>query len=123
LHSPRARILVADDEAPIREMLCHFLTHEGYVVSSVETGRDALAAVETFRPDVILVDMVMPGLSGADVLIALRQTRVTVPVILMSAYDVVVGDAFFTVLAKPFDLPAMADAVAAAAARGRTADD
>ena len=93
------------------------------MVSSVETGRDALAAVETFRPDVILVDMVMPGLSGADVLIALRQTCVTVPVILMSAYDVVVGDAFFKVLSKPFDLPAMADVVAAAAARGRTAGD
>ena len=119
LKPPRARVLVADDEVQVRELLRHFLTREGYLVSAVETGREALAAVTTFQPDVILVDMVMPGLSGADVLIALRRASVTVPVILISAYDVVVGEAFFAVLTKPFNLRTLAEAVTAAVDHGR----
>ena len=122
LKPPRARVLIADDEAQVRELLRHFLTREGYLVSAVETGREALAAVTTFHPDVILVDMVMPGLSGADVLIALRRAGVTVPVILISAHDVVGGEAFFAVLTKPFNLRTMAEIVAAAVDHGRTSD-
>jgi DNA-binding response OmpR family regulator len=122
LKPPRARVLIADDEAQVRELLRHFLTREGYLVSAVETGREALAAVTTFHPDVILVDMVMPGLSGADVLIALRRAGVTVPVILISAHDVVGGEAFFAVLTKPFNLRTMAEIVAAAVGHGRTSD-
>jgi DNA-binding response OmpR family regulator len=111
-------VLIADDEAQVRELLRHFLTREGYLVSTVETGRQAIDTVTTFQPDVILVDMVMPGLSGADVLIALRQAGVTVPVILISAYDVIVGEGFFRVLSKPFNLRTMAEAVAAALEQG-----
>ena len=113
-------MLIADDEAEVRELLRHFLTREGYLVSAVETGREALAAVTSFQPDVILVDMVMPGLSGADVLIALRRAGVRVPVVLITAHDVVGGDAFFRVLRKPFNLRSMADLVAAAVDHGRT---
>jgi chemotaxis response regulator CheB len=93
-------VLIADDEAQVRELLRHYLTREGYLVSTVEDGREALDAVPTFQPEVILVDMVMPGLSGADVLIALRRASVTVPVILISAYDVLVGEGFFRVLSN-----------------------
>ena len=117
---PRARVLIADDEAHVRELLRHFLIREGYLVSTVESGGEALDAVPTFQPDVILVDMVMPGLSGTDVLIALRRAGVTVPVILISAYDVVVGEGFFRVLSKPFNLRALAEVGAAAVDQGRT---
>ena len=119
LQLPRARVLIVDDEAQIREVLRHFLTREGCLVSTVETGREALDAVPIFQPDVILVDMVMPGLSGADVLIALRRASVTVPVILISAHDVIVGEAFFRVLTKPINLRTLADVVAAAVEHGR----
>jgi DNA-binding response OmpR family regulator len=119
LQPPRARVLIVDDEAQIREVLRHFLTREGCLVSTVETGREALDAVPIFQPDVILVDMVMPGLSGADVLIALRRASVTVPVILISAHDVIVGEAFFRVLTKPINLRTLADVVAAAVEHGR----
>lgn len=119
---PRARVLIADDEAQVRELLRHFLTREGYLVSAVEDGREALDAVPTFQPEVVLVDMVMPGLSGADVLIALRRAGVTVPVILISAYDVLAGEGFFRVLSKPFNLRTLAEAVAAAVEHGRTND-
>ena len=118
----RARVLIADDEAQVRELLRHYLTREGYLVSTVEDGREALDAVPTFQPEVILVDMVMPGLSGADVLSALRRASVTVPVILISAYDVLVGEGFFRVLSKPFNLRMVAEAVAAAIEHGRTGE-
>jgi two-component system response regulator AtoC len=120
LKPPRARVLIADDEAHVRELLRHFLTREGYLVSTVEDGREALDTVPTFQPEVILVDMIMPGLAGTDVLIALRRAGVTVPVILISAYDVAVGEGFFRVLSKPFNLRALAEVVAAAVDQGRT---
>ena len=119
VQTPRARILIADDEAHVREVLRHFLTREGYLVSAVEDGRGALDTVSTFQPDVIVVDMVMPGLTGADVLTALRRAGVTVPIILISAYDIVVREGFFAVLTKPFNLRALADTVAAAVDQGQ----
>jgi CheY-like chemotaxis protein len=115
-------VLIADDEAQVRELLRHFLTREGYLVSTVESGREALDAVPTFQPDVILVDMVMPGLSGTDVLIALRRAGVTVPAILISAYDVIATEGFFRVLRKPFNLRTLAEVVAAAVDDGRTSN-
>ena len=119
MQTPRARILIADDEAHVREVLRHFLTRKGYLVSAVEDGRGVLDTVSTFQPDVIVVDMVMPGLTGADVLTALRRAGVTVPIILISAYDIVVREGFFAVLTKPFNLRALADTVAAAVDQGR----
>ena len=119
VQTPRARILIADDEAHVREVLRHFLTRKGYLVSAVEDGRGVLDTVSTFQPDVIVVDMVMPGLTGADVLTALRRAGVTIPIILISAYDVVGREGFFAVLTKPFNLRALADTVAAAVDQGR----
>jgi CheY-like chemotaxis protein len=119
VQTPRARILIADDEAHVREVLRHFLTREGYIVSAVEDGRGVLDTVSTFQPNVIVVDLVMPGLTGADVLTALRRAGVTIPMILISAYDVVGREGFFAVLTKPFNLRALADTVAAAVDQGR----
>jgi DNA-binding response OmpR family regulator len=119
VQTPRARLLIADDEAQVREVLRHFLTREGYLVSAVEDGRGVLDTVSTFQPDVIVVDMVMPGLTGADVLTALRRAGVTVPIILISAYDIVVREGSFAALTKPFNLRALADTVAAAVDQGR----
>jgi len=114
------RVLIADDDPPLLELLDIFLTGQGYVVATVATGAQVLHAVPTFKPDVILVDMLMPGLSGTDVLDALRQAGVTVPVILMSGHQATAREWFFGVLRKPFNLLAMAEVVAAAVAHGRT---
>jgi two-component system OmpR family response regulator len=115
-------VLIADDDAHVRDLLRHFLTREGYLVSVVESGREALDAVPTFQPDVILVDMVMPGLSGTDVLIALRRAGVTVPAILISSYDVIATEGFSRVLSKPFNLRTLSEVVAAAVDAGRTSN-
>ena len=111
-------MLIADDDANIREVLRLFLVGKGYLVSTVESGQEALDAVPMFRPDVIVVDMVMPGLTGSDVLKALRRGGVTVPVILISAYDWVGDAGFFRTMTKPFNLRILAEAVASAVDHG-----
>ena len=98
----------------MRELLRDFLTGQGYEVAAFASGAEAIAAVQTHRPDVILVDMVMPGLSGTDVLDALRMAGLTVPVILLSGTPRRVPEGFFRQLVKPFHLRMVADAVAAA---------
>jgi CheY-like chemotaxis protein len=86
----------------------------GLDLAIAATGDHALEVVPTFQPDVIIVDMLMPGLSGADVLHALRDGGFTMPVILVSGTPRRAGEGFFHVLTKPFDLRTIAVTVAAA---------
>jgi CheY-like chemotaxis protein len=114
------RILVADDEPYVLELLRDFLTGQGYDVTVVANGAEALDAVPAVQPDAILLDMMMPGLSGRDVLDSLRRANVTVPVILISGNQVTLREGFFAVLTKPFDLEKLEKVVAAAVDQGRT---
>jgi DNA-binding NtrC family response regulator len=114
------RVLIVDDESHVREMLRDFLIGQGYEVVAAGTGAQALETVPTFQPDVILIDRLMPGLSGTDVLDALHQAGVIVPVILMSGHHATVREGFFGILHKPFNLRTMAEVVSAAVARRRT---
>ena len=116
------RVLIVDDEPHVRELLREFLTGLGYDVATAATGLDALDAVPDFRPDVIVLDMLMPLLSGKDVLGALRRTGSTAPVILISGNDDSTNEGFFAVLTKPFDLGGMAGVVAAAVHHGHRGD-
>jgi CheY-like chemotaxis protein len=95
-------------------MLREFLMSEGYDVTAVASGAETLGAVPTFQPDVILLDLIMPGLSGRDTFAALQGVAPAVPVILMSGNQVMVREGFFAVLTKPFDLKKLGDVVAAA---------
>jgi two-component system, OmpR family, alkaline phosphatase synthesis response regulator PhoP len=67
-----ARILVVDDERHIARFLVTILTHEGYEARAVYDGEEALAAVESFEPDGVLLDLLLPKLSGQEVLSKLR---------------------------------------------------
>jgi DNA-binding response OmpR family regulator len=67
-----ARILVVDDERHIARFLVYVLTREGYEAEAVYDGEEALAAVERFAPDGILLDLLLPKLSGQEVLARLR---------------------------------------------------
>jgi CheY-like chemotaxis protein len=113
------RILIVDDDRRVREMLCDFLTTVADEVATAASGTEALDIVLRFRPDVVLVDMVMPGMSGADVLAALRRAGYTMPVILISGYIVTPPEGFFAFLRKPFDLRKLAEVVTAAMDHGR----
>jgi DNA-binding response OmpR family regulator len=115
-----SRVLIAEDEPPLRELLHDFLASQGYEVIAVSTGAQVLEAVPTFQPDVIVVDMVLPGLSGIEILAALRQAAYTVPVILTSGHHVAVREGFFGVLRKPFTFQRLVEVVAAAVDHGRT---
>jgi DNA-binding NtrC family response regulator len=119
MYEASGRVLIVDDEPLVCEMLRNFLTgsHE---VATVAGGTDALRIVPIFQPDVILTDMTMPGMSGADLLDALRRAGVTVPVILMSGQPILMPDGFFGVLQKPFDLRKLADVVTGAMNHGKS---
>jgi DNA-binding response OmpR family regulator len=114
------RVLIVDDEPLVCGLLRDFLATESDEVATATSGTDALRIVRVFQPDVILTDMMMPGMSGADLLDALRQTGVTVPVILMSGKPITMPEGFFGLLHKPFDLRELAEVVTAALHHGRT---
>ncbi len=78
------RVLVVDDDPAIREMLSEFATLKGYTVRSVSSRADARGAVVEDPPDVVLLDIEMPGLAGADALIAIQAVAPAVKVIMVS---------------------------------------
>jgi two-component system OmpR family response regulator len=69
----QTRILVADDEGDIRDLLTFKLGQAGYTVQAVSNGTLALAAIEADPPDLAVLDFMMPGLSGIDVLRKVRE--------------------------------------------------
>ena len=82
-------ILVVDDDAPIRRMLERTLTAEGYAVESAADGGEALAAVERAVPDLVVLDVAMPGVDGLSVCRRLRRAGLGLPVLLLTARDAV----------------------------------
>ncbi|MFG2304557.1 response regulator transcription factor [Actinacidiphila glaucinigra] len=81
------RVLVADDDAAIRRSLQRGLRLEGFSVSLADGGRAALAAVRDGAPDVVVLDISMPDLSGIEVCRTLREEDDDVPVLMLSALD------------------------------------
>ena len=84
---PEAAILVVDDDAPIRRMLDRTLSAEGYAVETAADGGEALAAVERSAPDLVVLDVGMPGVDGLSVSRRLRAKGLAVPVLLLTARD------------------------------------
>ncbi|MEA1951776.1 MAG: response regulator, partial [Planctomycetota bacterium] len=83
------KILVVDESATVRAILCDALEDDGYDVSVAASGEDALARVAASCPDVMLLDVEMPGMDGIDVLLALKAREQTrgIAVIMVSAHD------------------------------------
>jgi two-component system phosphate regulon response regulator PhoB len=81
------RILVVDDEPDITALVAYHLARSGYRVSTATTGPDALRAARDERPDIVVLDLMLPGVSGYEVLRELRQRQETqdVGVILLTA--------------------------------------
>lgn len=82
----RPRVLVVDDERHIVDFVAMGLEGRGMDVEGVLNGRDALSAVEGFRPDVVVLDLMLPGLSGLEVCKMVR-TKSSVPILILSARD------------------------------------
>ena len=90
----RARVLVVDDDPALAEMLGIVLRSEGFLPSFVADGERALAAFRDARPDIVLLDLMLPGMSGIDVCRAIRAES-GVPIVMLTAksdtVDVVLG--------------------------------
>jgi two-component system, OmpR family, response regulator len=107
---PATRILVVDDEPSITDAVGTALRYEGFDVRSESTGRGALAAANEFRPDLIVLDIMLPDLDGLEVTRRLRSDGIRIPVLFLTARDAtedkvsgltVGGDDYVT---KPFSL-------------------
>ena len=103
------RMLIVDDEAPVRDVLNDYFVERRFAVMTAANGQDALAAFARERPDVVLLDVRMPGLDGLAVLKRLREVDPGVAVIMVTANeDVTVARetlaiGAFDYVAKPFD--------------------
>ncbi len=80
-----ARILIVEDEPDMLLGLEHNLKYEGFAVTTANTGRDGLEAWKAERPDLVLLDVMLPEMDGFDVLEAIRKIDPGVPVILITA--------------------------------------
>jgi DNA-binding response OmpR family regulator len=119
------RVLVVDDETQVSEMLRDSITYFGYVVQVAPSGEEALRALPTFRPDIILLDLTLPGISGEVVLEHVRRADPDVPVIMITGNSDVevacrtLAQGAFDYIAKPFDLARLKQVLEAATASGR----
>jgi two-component system, OmpR family, response regulator len=104
------RLLIVDDEDNLRSMLAAALSHHGFNVTTAENGREALDRIPAERPDLVLLDVMMPDLDGFEVCRRLRSAGDRTPVLFLTARDAtddrvrgltLGGDDY---LAKPFSL-------------------
>ena len=121
----RRRLLLVEDDPTLRQALAFNLTREGYEVNAVADGETALEAARSERLDLVLLDVMLPGMSGVEVLRVLRREGVTTPVIILSArgdeIDRVVGlkigaDDY---VSKPFSRPELLARIEAVLRRQR----
>jgi len=104
------RVLVVDDEVNITELVAMALRYEQFTVETAHSGRDGLAAVASFRPDLVILDIMLPDIDGFEVARRMAADRLRVPIIFLSARDAaedkvrgltIGGDDYVT---KPFSL-------------------
>jgi DNA-binding response OmpR family regulator len=120
-----ARLLVVEDDDALRSLLARRFEDAGYTVETAATGPDALRAVASAVPDLVLLDVMLPGLDGLDVCRRLRADHALLPILLLTAradeLDRVVGlevgaDDYIT---KPFSVQEVVARVRAALRRSR----
>jgi len=121
----RRRLLLVEDDTTLRQALTFNLTREGYDVSTAADGEAALEAARNEHLDLVLLDVMLPGMSGVEVLRVLRREGIATPVIILSAkgdeIDRVVGlkvgaDDY---IAKPFSRPELLARIEAVLRRQR----
>jgi two-component system OmpR family response regulator len=121
---PMARILVVDDEPNIADLLSAALTFEGYDVGVAGTGAEALEMVRTYRPNLVMLDVMLPDVDGNEVCRRLRQQGEQMPIVFLTARDttedkvegLAMGDDYVT---KPFSIEELMARVGAILRRAR----
>jgi two-component system OmpR family response regulator len=121
------RVLVVDDEVNITDLVATALRYEGFQVADAHDGREALAQVESFRPDLIVLDVMLPDLDGFEVQRRLLDRGRPMPVVFLTARDAtedkikgltIGGDDYVT---KPFSLEELIARIRAVIRRTRGA--
>jgi CheY-like chemotaxis protein len=118
MHGEQPLVLVVDDELFALEAMCGFLAEAGYTIARARDGREALELIRDLHPDAVVLDLMLPVISGGRVLAELHRTHNEVPVVLVSG--VVKAPAFrerLDFLPKPCDPTSLREAVARAVAR------
>ncbi|MCH7593966.1 MAG: response regulator transcription factor [Chloroflexi bacterium] len=85
--SPNRRIVIIEDDPALREALRYNLVSEGYDVGTAEDGSEGLELVRESKADLVILDLMLPGMSGLDICRALRQGGSVVPIIMLTARD------------------------------------
>ena len=127
----QSHILVVDDEPDLLELVHYTLTRAGYQVCCVKSGEEALTQVETRPPDLIVLDLMLPGMDGLEICQRLKRTSQTaaIPIVMLTARsaeaDVVTGlelgaDDYLT---KPFSPRVLSARVKAVLRRQQMADE
>lgn len=117
------RILIVDDEQSVREVLSEYFTEQGYAVETASDGEEALAHVQRSTPDLVLLDVRMPGIDGVETLRRLRGIAPNVAVIMVTANeDVALARDTLKLgaldyVAKPFDFVYLERAIMAGLAQ------
>ena len=114
-----AKILVVEDEPSLQKLLEYQLKRIGHEIVVVADGKQALASVKTDRPDLVLLDVMLPVMGGFQVLRQLQEDKNTsnIPVIMLSAkgqqHDIAAGidKGVFDYITKPFNIPNLAERI------------
>jgi len=121
-------VMVIDDERDILTCLDEVLTSEGYRVTGVVSGAEALDLLPEDPPDLVILDLRMPGMNGLEVLQAMRRTHPDLPVVVCSAlgsyrndFDILSGNVS-AFLDKPMDLEKVIGTVASLIGEGERAE-
>lgn len=80
-------VLVADDNPELLSLMKEMLEGDGYEVTIAKTGIEAIEFITTGRPDIILLDILMPQMNGIELLQKMRAARLNIPVLIMTAYN------------------------------------
>jgi len=116
-------VALVDDEAPVRRALGRLLRLAGHEVLSFESGQEFLDSLPTRRPDCVLLDIQMPGLTGLQVRDRLKATQPTLPVVFITGGDdpelakQALSGGAIGLLCKPFSQQDLLDALASALQR------
>ncbi len=120
-----ARILIVDDDPQLRQSFQKILTHEGHILLTANSGEAGIASMRDNQPDLVIMDVRMPGMSGLDAFKVMHGINPKLPVIIMTAYgstetaiEATKRGAFDYVL-KPFEIPDILDLIEKALQTGR----